>query len=71
MNPDRELPQRPRKPDIVRPPTLTYTASPDTIARFLVALRKWDPACTVEVAPVDGERACPSRPLWCLRAWTN
>ncbi|BCK56585.1 hypothetical protein NWFMUON74_43570 [Nocardia wallacei] len=71
MNVEGALPQRPRKSDRGRPPTLTYTASPDTIARVLVALRKWDPSCTVEVAPVDDERACPSRPLWCLRAWTN
>lgn len=73
MDEDRQLPQRPVKVEfgVARPPTLQYTARPDVIARFLAALKKWNPHYTVEVEPLEDEDHVPPEPLWCLRAWAN
>jgi hypothetical protein len=38
--------------DSPKQPTAVYTASPDVIARFVAALKKWNPEYKVEVKPV-------------------
>jgi hypothetical protein len=52
-------------------PAVMYTAPPDVIARFVAALKKWNPEYKVQVEPVaDSEDVnVPSLPLWQLWAW--
>ncbi|WP_433524875.1 hypothetical protein ACQPZ2_07480 [Nocardia pseudovaccinii] len=73
MDRGNELPQRVVKVDFgkARPPTVMYTASPDVIARFLTALKNWNPDYTFEVEPLEDETHVPPEPLWCLRGWAN
>jgi hypothetical protein len=55
-----------------RHPAVMYTAPPDVIARFLAALKKWNPAYTVEIEPVDvPAEDVPLLPYWRLWAWEN
>jgi len=55
-----------------RPPTLAYTARPYVIAKFLVALKAWNPEYTVEVESVqDPDDPMPTEPLWRLWAWVS
>jgi len=55
-----------------RHPAVVYTAPPDIIQRFLVALRKWNPDYTIEVESVDApDENVPSLPCWRLWAWNN
>jgi hypothetical protein len=54
-----------------RHPAMTYTASPDVIARFVKALKAWNPEYKVEVEPIEGpvDPNVPPLPLWRLWAW--
>ncbi|WP_454194750.1 hypothetical protein [Nocardia sp. Marseille-Q1738] len=69
-----ELPRRVVRVDFGREskryPALVYTAPPDVIARFLTALKNWNPDYTVEVESVDDpEGNVPPLPHWRLWAW--
>ncbi|WP_157228923.1 hypothetical protein [Nocardia brevicatena] len=51
-------------------PTVAYTAPPDVIARFLTALRLWNPEYKAEVEPIDNpDDNVPPMPTWRLWAW--
>ncbi|WP_194813889.1 hypothetical protein [Nocardia sp. XZ_19_385] len=66
------LPQRVVKVDFGAPkhPTLSYTAPADVIARFVVALRLWNPGYLIEVESVDDpDENVPPLPYWRLFAW--
>ncbi|WP_280383382.1 hypothetical protein [Nocardia wallacei] len=68
------LPQRLVRIDFghsARHPTVMYTAPPDVIARFLPALKRWNPDYTVEVEPLDTDDGggVPPMPMWRLWAW--
>lgn len=67
------LPRRVVRADIGgRLPTPTYTARPYIIAKFLAALKAWNPECTVEVESVeDPDDPMPTEPLWRVWAWVN
>ncbi|MFI7000439.1 hypothetical protein [Nocardia sp. NPDC050175] len=74
MGANGKLPQRLVSVDVgrVKHPTLVYTAPPDVIRKFLVALKKSQPTYTVEVEPVDApDKNVPPSPYWQLRAWEN
>jgi hypothetical protein len=52
-------------------PTVTYTAPPDVIARFVTALKQWNPEYKVQVEPIADPQdvnATPM-PMWRLWAW--
>ncbi|MGW0249771.1 hypothetical protein ACWDYH_24400 [Nocardia goodfellowii] len=69
---DNGLPRRVVKVDFGAPkhPTLSYTAPPDVIARFVVALRLWNPGYRIEVEPLeDPDENVPPLPYWRLYAW--
>ncbi|WP_067466621.1 hypothetical protein [Nocardia amamiensis] len=71
-----ELPELPRRVVRVefgkgsRHPAISYTAPADVIARFVVALKNWNPDYTVEVESADDpEGNVPPLPYWQLWAW--
>jgi len=53
-------------------PAVMYTAPPDVIERFLVALKNWNPNYTVEIEPVEVHAEdVPALPYLRLWAWEN
>jgi hypothetical protein len=45
-------------------------ASPDVIARFAAALKKWNPEYTIEVKPIEKPEDLDVPPLPTRRLWT-
>jgi hypothetical protein len=52
-------------------PAVAYVASPDVIARFVAALKAWNPEYKVQVQPVEDpdDSSVPPFPMWRLWAW--
>jgi hypothetical protein len=70
--PGNGLPQRLVRVDFGAPkrPAVVYMATPDVIARFAAALRKWNPEYTIEVEPIENPEDLDVPPLPTRRLWT-
>jgi hypothetical protein len=52
-------------------PMAVYTAPPDVIARFVAALKEWNPEYKVRIEPMENsdDVNVPPLPMWRLWAW--
>jgi hypothetical protein len=73
MNELPHLPHRVVRVDFGAPkhPTAVYTAPPDVIARFVAALKKWNPDYKIRVEPLEDPQDLnvPPLPVWRLWVW--